>query len=96
MTEGVDAQKKAVASGYWPLYRFNPALRAEGKNPLSVDSKAPTMSIKDFMATENRFRVVQKMFPEMAEKLGDFAQKKAKQRLKLYNELAKVDCSIDE
>jgi len=95
MTEGVDAQKKAVASGYWPLYRFNPALRAEGKNPLSIDSKEPTMSIKEFMATENRFRVVQKMFPEMAEKLGDFAQKKAKQRLKLYSELSKVDCSID-
>jgi pyruvate-ferredoxin/flavodoxin oxidoreductase len=96
MTSGVEAQKKAVASGYWPLYRFNPALREEGKNPLTVDSKTPTMSIKDFMATENRFRVVQKMFPEKADELAAFAQRKAKQRIKLYNELAKVDCSIEE
>ncbi|MGD9808459.1 MAG: pyruvate:ferredoxin (flavodoxin) oxidoreductase [Deferribacterales bacterium] len=96
MTSGVEAQKKAVASGYWPLFRFNPALRGEGKNPLTIDSKEPSMTIKEFMATENRFRVVQKMFPEMAEKLGDFAQKKANQRLKLYSELAKVDCSIDD
>ena len=96
MTEGVEDQKKAVASGYWPLYRFNPALREEGKNPLSIDSKAPTMSVKEFMATENRFRVVQKMFPAKAEELATFAQKKAKQRIKLYNELAKVDCSIED
>ncbi|ADD68457.1 pyruvate ferredoxin/flavodoxin oxidoreductase [Denitrovibrio acetiphilus DSM 12809] len=96
MTQGVEAQKKAVSSGYWPLYRFNPALGNEGKNPLSIDSKTPTMSIKDFMATENRFRVVTKMFPEKAEELANFAQKKAKQRVKLYSELAKVDCSIEE
>ena len=96
MTSGVDAQKKAVQSGYWPLYRFNPALREEGKNPLIVDSKAPTMSVQEFMATENRFRVVKKMFPEKAEELAAFAQKRAKQRVKLYNELAKVDCSVDE
>lgn len=96
MASGVDAQKKAVQSGYWPLYRFNPALREEGKNPLTIDSKAPTMSIKDFMATENRFRVVTKMFPEKAEELAEFAQKRAKQRIKLYNELAKVDCSIED
>ena len=95
MTEGVEAQRKAVQSGYWPLYRFNPALRDEGKNPLTIDSKEPTISIKDFMASENRFRVVQKMFPEEAEKLGDFADKRARQRLKLYNELAKADYSID-
>jgi len=96
MTSGVDAQKKAVQSGYWPLYRFNPALREEGKNPLTIDSKAPTMSIKEFMATENRFRVVTKMFPEKAAELADFAQKRAGQRVKLYSELAKVDCSIED
>lgn len=96
MTAGVDDQKKAVASGYWPLYRFNPALREEGKNPLTIDSKAPSISIKEFMATENRFRVVQKMFPEKAEELAEFADKKSRQRVKLYSELAKVDCSIDD
>jgi len=95
MTEGVDAQKKAVASGYWPLYRFNPALREKGENPLTIDSKAPTMSIKEFMETENRFRVVTKMFPEKAAELADFAQKRSAQRIKLYEELAKADYKLD-
>ncbi|WP_277655747.1 pyruvate:ferredoxin (flavodoxin) oxidoreductase [Seleniivibrio woodruffii] len=96
MTEGVEAQKKAVASGYWPLFRFNPELREQGKNPLTIDSKEPTMSLKDFMATENRFRVVQKMFPDKADAIVKFADMKSRQRLKLYQELAKVDCSIEE
>ena len=96
MTEGVEAQKKAVASGYWPLFRFNPELREQGKNPLSIDSKEPTMSLKDFMATENRFRVVQKMFPDKADAIVKFADMKSRQRFKLYQELAKVDCSIEE
>jgi len=96
MTSGVEEQKKAVASGYWPLFRFNPALREEGKNPLSLDSKEPSMPLKDFMATENRFRVVQKMFPEKADAIVKFADRKSRQRLKLYQELAKVDCSIEE
>jgi pyruvate-ferredoxin/flavodoxin oxidoreductase len=96
MTSGVEAQKRAVQSGYWPLFRFNPALREEGKNPLIMDSKEPTMSVKDFMSKENRFRVVQKMFPDQADAIVEFASRKNKQRNKLYKELAKVDCSIDE
>ncbi|MGE4319269.1 MAG: pyruvate:ferredoxin (flavodoxin) oxidoreductase [Deferribacterales bacterium] len=96
MTEGVDAQRKAVASGYWPLFRFNPAMREEGKNPLTLDSKDPSMTLKEFMATENRFRVVQKMFPDKADAIVEFASMKSRQRFKLYKELAKVDCSIED
>ncbi|MFA6583641.1 MAG: pyruvate:ferredoxin (flavodoxin) oxidoreductase, partial [Elusimicrobiaceae bacterium] len=56
MSAGMNEQKKAVQSGRWILYRFNPALRAEGKNPLKIDSGAPTISVEDFMSGENRFR----------------------------------------
>lgn len=63
MTKGVDENKKAVASGYWPLYRYNPALAAEGKNPLQMDSKAPSCSFEEYAYGENRYRVLQKANP---------------------------------
>lgn len=96
MTAGVEEQKRAVASGYWPIFRFNPELREQGKNPLTLDSKDPSLTLTEFMEKENRFRVVQKMFPDKAPAIIKFADRKSRQRFKLYKELAKVDCSIDD
>ncbi|KAH3768038.1 pyruvate:ferredoxin oxidoreductase [Pelomyxa schiedti] len=62
----VSQVKLAVASGYWPLYRYNPSLRAEGKNPLQLDSRAPTREVSEFIARENRFLRLTREHPETA------------------------------
>ncbi len=67
--------KKAVDCGYWNMFRFNPALKAEGKNPFSLDSKAPTTSYQDFIMNEARYASLTRSFPERAKEL--FAQAEA-------------------
>jgi pyruvate-ferredoxin/flavodoxin oxidoreductase len=61
--------KKAVDCGYWNMFRFNPALKAEGKNPFSLDSKAPTGDYKEFILNEARYSSLTRSFPERAEEL---------------------------
>ncbi|MBA4366580.1 MAG: pyruvate:ferredoxin (flavodoxin) oxidoreductase [Desulfobacterium sp.] len=61
--------KLAVQTGYWPLYRYNPMLKAEGKNPFILDSKAPDGKLKEFLSGEVRYASLKKMFPEEAERL---------------------------
>ena len=85
-------EKKAVECGYWHLYRFNPALKAEGKNPFTLDSKAPSKDYKDFLMGEVRYNALARQNPERAEKLFDMAVKNAADRYdylvryaKLYN-----------
>ncbi len=80
--------RKAVAAGYWPLYRYNPMLTAEGKNPLIIDSKDPTGSYQDFIRGEVRYSSLTKTFPEEAERLFAAAEEEAAQRLKVYKKLA--------
>jgi pyruvate-ferredoxin/flavodoxin oxidoreductase len=58
LNEGLDHQKAAVNSGYWPLFRYNPAKASKGENPFSLDSKAPTIPIDEYLASEGRFKVV--------------------------------------
>ena len=86
-------EKKAVESGYWHLYRFNPALKAEGKNPFILDSKAPSKDYKEFLMGEVRYNALARQNPERAEKLFDKAVKNAADRYdyllryaKLYND----------
>ena len=69
MSKSMSEQKRAVDCGYWMLYRFNPKLKAEGKNPLILDSKAPTADFKEFLAGENRFASLKKLAPNDAERL---------------------------
>ena len=80
MGKTIEEEKRAVASGYWPLYRYNPLLAAEGKNPFVYESKDPTIEMKDFINSEVRYTTLKLQHPELAEKL--FAQaiefKKAK------------------
>ncbi len=76
--------KKAVAAGYWPMYRFNP----EGSPKLTIDSKAPTGSYQDFIKGENRYASLMRQFPEAATKLFAEAEQDAAERLENYKKLA--------
>jgi pyruvate-ferredoxin/flavodoxin oxidoreductase len=84
MTKGLEQQKLAVDSGIWPLYRYDPRLEDEGKNPLSLDSKEPTVDVKDYMYNEIRFRSLRQLNPEAAEIYLEQARKSAVQRYKKY------------
>ncbi len=75
MAKGLEQQKKAVASGHWPLYRFNPDLEDQGKNPLNIDSKEPTISFDDYALGENRYRTLKRVNPEQADELMAMSQK---------------------
>ena len=76
MALGLEQQKKAVACGHWPLYRFNPDLEAEGKNPLIIDSKKePTISFEEYALGENRYRTLKRVNPEKADLLLAESQK---------------------
>ena len=81
-------EKLAVEAGYWHLYRYNPDLKEQGKNPFSLDSKEPTMSYQDFIKNEIRYRSLQKLFPDVAEELFQTAEKEAKERYAYYKKLA--------
>ena len=80
--------KRAVDCGYWHMYRFNPALKEEGKNPFILDSKEPTESFRDFLLSEVRYSSLQRTFPEVAEELFIETEKNAKERLESYKKLA--------
>ena len=69
MGKSQEETKLAVQSGYWPLYRYNPALKEEGKNPFILDSKKPDGSLQEFLEGEVRYASLQKTFPEEAKKL---------------------------
>jgi len=88
MSLGMEEQKKAVASGAWILYRYNPLLEKEGKNPLIIDSKEPKIDIADYMYGQIRFRSLRQVKPEAAERYLDAAREYAKKRYQLYQHLA--------
>ena len=88
MTNSQEEIKRAVASGYWTLYRYNPLLAEEGKNPLTLDSKEPDGTYQDFIKSEIRYSSLQKQFPEIAEKLFVESEAEAKQKYETYKKLA--------
>ncbi|MBR4768548.1 MAG: hypothetical protein IK088_06190, partial [Lachnospiraceae bacterium] len=79
-----------VDCGYWNMFRYNPALKAEGKNPFTIDSKAPTTDYKEFLMNEARYSSLTRSFPERAEKLFNEAAEKAVLRFKHLNELKEM------
>ncbi|MFH1371235.1 MAG: pyruvate:ferredoxin (flavodoxin) oxidoreductase [Planctomycetota bacterium] len=93
MTTGYEEQKKAVACGHWPLYRFDPRLKSEGKNPLQLDSKPPTMKFEEYAYGENRYKSLQKSKPEAAQQLMKLANADAANRYALMEQLAKLQCN---
>jgi len=83
-----DEEKRAVEAGYWHLYRYNPELKAQGKNPFILDSKEPTASFRDFLMGEVRYASLFNTFPDTAEQLFAKAEKDAKERYEYYKKLA--------
>ena len=82
-------EKLAVECGYWHLYRYNPMLEEQGKNPFSLDSKEPDWSkFQDFLKGEVRFASLQKLFPDSAQELLQKTEEFAKLRLDTYKRLA--------
>lgn len=88
MTYSLDESKKAVDCGYWQLYRFNPSLEAEGKNPFILDSKEPTYSFKEFLNGEVRYTALKRSFPDLADKLFDLCEEDSIKRFNDYKKLA--------
>ncbi|MEZ4598700.1 MAG: pyruvate:ferredoxin (flavodoxin) oxidoreductase [Syntrophotaleaceae bacterium] len=88
MTQGIDIQKKAVACGHWPLFRYNPARAEAGLNPLQLDSREPTQTFEDFASTQNRFQVLRRSNPEAAAELIARANAWTARRFELYRKLA--------
>src|SRR5665811_1730940 len=93
MSKSMSHQKDAVKSGYWPLYRFQPS-EIEGGQPFKLDSNAPSIPIKDFVATETRFAILQRTNPERATELAALAQADADERWRYYEQLAGMHRSI--
>jgi pyruvate-ferredoxin/flavodoxin oxidoreductase len=85
---GLDQQKLAVQSGHWPLFRFNPALEAEGKNPFVLDSKAPSVPLESYIYNETRYTMLRQNNPPMAAELLRQAQHDVELRWKTYEHLA--------
>ncbi len=83
--------KEAVESGYWHLWRFDPRVKEEGKNPFFLDSKAPTASFREFLLGETRYTTLQKQFPEAAEALFSLAEEQAKDRYNGYVRMTKME-----
>ncbi|GAB4165107.1 MAG: pyruvate:ferredoxin (flavodoxin) oxidoreductase [Geothermobacteraceae bacterium] len=98
MATAVDNCKDAVNSGYWPLFRYDPRLVEQGKNPLQLDSREPTIGFEEFAGKQNRFRVVKKTNPENADKLLAASAQDAAARYDLYRKLAglQADCGKGE
>ena len=88
LADGLQHQKNAVETGSWPLFRYNPDNIKEGKAPLTLDSKAPSKPLSDYMSNETRFQVVNKMNPERYETLLNKAQENVKEKRSLYEHMA--------
>jgi pyruvate-ferredoxin/flavodoxin oxidoreductase len=88
LVHGLDQQKLAVQSGHWPLFRYNPALLEQGKNPFVLDSKAPTVPLEKYIYNETRYSMLRHSNPEVAQQLLKEAQHDVEQRWKTYENLA--------
>jgi pyruvate-ferredoxin/flavodoxin oxidoreductase len=93
MVKGLEQQKLAVQSGLWPLYRYDPRLAEEGKNPLTVDSKEPTIPVEQYMYNETRFRMLVQSDEARAESLLKLAREDARARWNFYSQMAAMHYS---
>ena len=88
MANSIAEEKKAVDTGYWHLWRYNPTLKEDGKNPFILDSKEPTGTVRDFLEGENRYLMLKQTFPEVAEELFTKAEKDLLERYENYKRMA--------
>ncbi|MCG6963900.1 MAG: pyruvate:ferredoxin (flavodoxin) oxidoreductase [Acidobacteria bacterium] len=95
LANGLDHQRAAVECGLWPLYRFDPRRLATGEPPLKLDSRAPTLAVDQFAMTETRFRMLMKTNPDHAKELLQQADRAARARFDVYEQLAQLKVRID-
>jgi pyruvate-ferredoxin/flavodoxin oxidoreductase len=88
MAKGLEQQALATQTGYWPLYRYDPRLKEQGKNPFQLDSKEPSAPFKDYAYNENRYRMLEQSNPVVAAELLGAAEVVIQDRWKKYTELA--------
>ncbi|MFM7149455.1 MAG: thiamine pyrophosphate-dependent enzyme, partial [Gemmataceae bacterium] len=88
LARGMDQQKVAVQTGYWPLIRYNPDLKKEGKNPLILDSRAPSLPLQKYIYNETRYTMLVQANPNAARDLLNLAQEDVNDRWRLYEHLA--------
>ena len=91
METATDLHVDAAQCGFWPLYRFNPTLAEQGKNPLQLDSKAPTDNIEEFMYKQNRFRALRQANPDRANMLLEAIKEDVSTRWKFFEQMASLD-----
>jgi len=96
LAHGLEEQKKAVACGHWILMRYNPELAVEGKNPLQLDSKPPTIPYRDYAYDQVRFKTLTASKPDEAERLIQLAQEDVDTRYRLYEQLAALEVTAPE
>ena len=89
MKDGLKQQELAVASGYWPLYRYNPEKKKQGQNPFSLDSKDPVIPLKEYAYNQTRFKSLKKINLDLANDLMEEAQKDVDNLWNIYKNLAK-------
>ena len=94
MAEGMNQERLAVESGHWPLYRYDPRRRAEGKNPLQLDSKPPSVPLRDYYYSENRYRMLAQSNPRLAEELLAEAQRAVMARWHKYEQIAAMTVDV--
>ena len=87
MSNCMEEEQLAVDSGYWHLFRFNPKLKTEGKSPFILDSKTPSVNLREFLLRENRFASLYKTYPDRAERLFKQAEKESKELFEFYQKL---------
>jgi pyruvate-ferredoxin/flavodoxin oxidoreductase len=90
LAHGLDQQKAAVLSGYWPLFRYDPRRQVEGKNPLQIDSKPPTLPLEKYIYNESRYTMLTQMHPDEAKTLLDEAREDVRRRWQIYQHWASL------
>jgi len=96
MSKGLEQQKLAVQSGYWPLYRYNPDLAEAGKNPLAIDSKSPSIPLEQFVYNETRYRMLVQSDESRAEELLKLAQNDVDKKWQFYSQMAAMNFTGSE
>jgi pyruvate-ferredoxin/flavodoxin oxidoreductase len=96
MSHGLEQQKAAVLSGYWPLMRYNPALRSEGKNPFQLDSNAPSIPLKQYAYQEARYTMLARSNPNAARKLLNLAQDDVERQWRVYANRAAMPGNVPD
>jgi len=96
MGSSIEEEKLAVESGYWHLYRYNPALKEQGKNPFQLDSKDPKIPYQDFLHGELRYEALFNVFPDIAQQMFEVSEQHAKERLENYKRLVGVTAGSSE